>query len=449
MTIRDTDDWIPPTAQDLRFIERDGRWLCLNPAVPGWVITTEAGALLLQLADGRRSVQNIGDLLRSNGIEVDQTDVAAFFADAKGGKLYDTNRGVVDPLELWRERRLTAMHLHLTDRCNLECTYCLRDSSPRVPIRHPPERFVELFDYVKPFVSHQLDLTFTGGEPLMYPGFAHVVEAASDHGFRNLLYTNGILVNEARAQFIARHFAHIQVSLDGADAQAHAQTRGNNADRVLRGIRLLAEAGAPVTVQVTVSTSNRDSASRVRSVLPEGVQVRYTPVMPHGRGAYVQELFLTNDEFVTFSRSIADKGAGAVEYQPGMPTRSCYAGLSNLSISDSGDAYPCHLFHRPEFRFGNVFHDRFEDIFFGEPIRSYVAGMDVTRNNPVCAGCEVRYLCGGGCKANTLAVTGDWHGVDMWCGYLKTTIFESLFRSTDAADTPVELDRRNAVVSSL
>ena len=446
MTITDTADWIPPVVHDLRFIERNGRWLCLNPVVPGWVITTEAGALLLQLVDGRRSVQDIGDLLRSSGLDVDQTHVAAFFSDAKDGRIYDINRDVADPLELWRERRLTAMHLHLTDRCNLECTYCLRESSPRVPIRHQPERFVELFDYVKPFVSDQLNLTFTGGEPLMYPGFTHVVEAASDHGFRNLLYTNGVLVTEVLAQFIARHFARVQVSLDGANADAHAQTRGNNADRVLRGIHFLAQAGAAVTVQVTISTANRDSASRVRSVLPESVQVRYTPVMPHGRGVYVQELFLTNDEFVAFSRLTDDKGASAVVYQPGMKTRSCHAGLSNLSISDSGDTYPCHLFHRPEFRFGNVFHDRFEDIFFGEPIRSYVAGMDVTRNNPVCAGCEVRYLCGGGCKANTLAISGDWHGVDMWCSYLKTTIFESLFRGTDVADPPVELDRKSTVV---
>jgi radical SAM protein with 4Fe4S-binding SPASM domain len=445
----DASDWIPPAIDDLCVIERNGHWLCLNPAVPGWVITSEAGALVLQLGDGRRSVQEIGDLLRSNGLDVDQTHVATLFAEARDGRLFDASREVTDPLELWNQRRLTAMHLHLTDRCNLECTYCLRESSPRIPIRHGPERFVDLFDYIAPFVGDRLELTFTGGEPLMYPGFTQVVEAASDHRFRNQLLTNGILITEARAEFIARHFAGVQVSLDGADAEAHAETRGNNADRVLRGIHRLVKAGAAVTVQVTVSTTNRASASRIRSVLPEGVQVRYTPVMPHGRGVDVKESFLTNDDFVAFARSINDSDMGAVAYVPGMQARSCHAGLSNLSISDCGDAYPCHLFHRPEFRFGNVFHDRFEDIFFGKAIRAYVAGMDVTRNNPVCAGCEVRYLCGGGCKANTLAVSGDWHGVDMWCGYLKTTILDNLFGGVDKAGGLVELTRKSNVVSSL
>ena len=84
MSLAETSEWVPPAIPDLRLVERNGQWLCLNPSVPGWVITTRAGTLLLQLADGRRSVQEIGDLLRAGGLDVEQRDVAAFFSDGIG-----------------------------------------------------------------------------------------------------------------------------------------------------------------------------------------------------------------------------------------------------------------------------------------------------------------------------------------------------------------------------
>jgi radical SAM protein with 4Fe4S-binding SPASM domain len=297
-----------------------------------------------------------------------------------------------------------------------------------------------MFSYIEPFAAERLEITFTGGEPLMYPGFTEVVEASSDRGFHNILFTNGILVTEERAKFISSHFEVVQVSLDGADRDAHAQTRGDNARQVLRGIHRLSAAGAEVTVQITISTHNLESAKRIRDILPEGVGVRFTPVMPHGRGTEVSELFLSERQFLDFSQSFSNPQS-RTQYQTGAQIRSCHAGLSNLSIADNGDVYPCHLFHKPDFLFGNIFHDRFKDIFFGDSIRRYVASMDVESNNSVCAECEVRYLCGGGCKANAMAATGDYHGVDMWCNYLKATIFDNLVGIQDETPTSVPLTR--------
>jgi hypothetical protein len=107
LTTPDGADWIP-LVDELRMIERNGQWLCLNPVVPGWIVTTEAGALLLQLADGRRSVRTIGDLIRGSGVDVDQAHVAEFFADARAARLFDDDRET-DPLDFWRERRLAAL----------------------------------------------------------------------------------------------------------------------------------------------------------------------------------------------------------------------------------------------------------------------------------------------------------------------------------------------------
>lgn len=420
-------DWVPSAIPELHVEEREGQWLCLNPAVPGWIFTTEMGALLLQLVDGERSVGDIVRLLVDGGVGVSEALVTQFFVEAEQGLLFGTGRPLRDPLDFWNERRLTAMHLHLTDRCNLECTYCLRHSSPRIAIRHRPEQFIGMLEYIAPLTARRFEVTFTGGEPLMYPGFTEVVEASTRLGYRNLLLSNGIAVTPARAEFIAKHFAQAQISLDGADAEEHAVNRGNNFDKVVRGIRLLAEAGANVVVQVTMSRQNLEGSARVREVLPPTVRTRFTPAMPHGRGAEHPELFIDNDQFVAFRRKLDPTNSAPADYRPGEVVRSCHAGLSNLSISDNGDIYPCHLMHSEEFHFGNIFHDALEDIFFGPRIHAFVGEMDVTRNNPICSTCSVRYLCGGGCKANTLAATGDWHDVDLWCTYQKQSIFDDLF----------------------
>jgi len=423
-------NWVPAPIPELHTAQRGEHWLCLNPGVPSWIITTRAGVLLLKLCDGVRTVRDLATMLQAADVPVDPEAVESFFREAAAAGMFRPARQD-NPLHLWDTRRLSAIHLHLTDRCNLQCTYCLRDSSPLVPLRHRPEKFIGMLEYIKPFTAEVLRITFAGGEPLMYPGFSTVVEASTGLGYRNDLLTNGMLVNEARADFIAHHFTKVRISLDGPSALTHAQGRGDNFDKVVRGVRLLADRMDDVTVQVTVGSWNVDVAQDVRSVVPDNVKVAYTPVLPFGRGKQQAKVFISNEQFLSLSRRVSAASSEPVEsmFRPGERNRSCHAGLANLSIADTGDVYPCHLFHEEQFHFGNIFHDSFEDIFFGPRIRNYVLSMDVEHNNSICSACEVRFLCGGGCKANPLHGTGDHHGVDLYCGFIKASIEDNLFAS--------------------
>jgi radical SAM protein with 4Fe4S-binding SPASM domain len=101
------------------------------------------------------------------------------------------------------------------------------------------------------------------------------------------------------------------------------------------------------------------------------------------------------------------------------------------------------------FQLGNVFHDAFEDIFFGEKLREYVRSMDIAHNNSICSGCEMRYLCGGGCKANTLHATGDFRGVDLYCSFIKRSIVESLFDAVEDPESDGAPGPGSEVVTSL
>ena len=428
-----TSSWVPPAIEELCVYSRGQRWLCLNPSVPSWIVTTHAGVLLLELVDGERTVDEIVELLYHGEVPCDPVHVFAFFDEARERKLFDAP--AQNPESIWQERKLEAMHLHLTDLCNLECSYCLRESSPRLRIEHRPSRFVDMLGFIKQFSAEGLRVTFAGGEPLAYPGFDEVVEASTQLGYANELLTNGTLIDRRRAGFLGKHFRRVRISLDGATARTHAATRGDNFKRVLDGIERMAETGVHLTVQMTVTRSNLHETRELHEVLPDGVRLAFTPLLPFGRACSSSSEFISDAEFLEVSRyaSTLERERPEAMYTTGRGSRSCHAGLTNLSIADTGDAYPCHLFHEDSFHLGNIFHDAFEDIFYGQKIRAYVESMDVDSNNSICASCEMRYLCSGGCKANTLHATGDHRGVDLYCSFIKNSILENLFESVEAS----------------
>ena len=167
-----------------------------------------------------------------------------------------------------------------------------------------------MMEYIKSFSVPCLRITYSGGEPLTYPGFQQVVEAATAHGYENQLLTNGILITESRAEFIGKHFTKVRISLDGPDRKSHAATRGDNFNQVLRGIRLMAMQETELTVQITLTKSNQKAAAaKLKELLPEGVRIAYTPMLPFGRAVDKQAEFITDDDFLDVSRtSVRNRG---------------------------------------------------------------------------------------------------------------------------------------------
>jgi radical SAM protein with 4Fe4S-binding SPASM domain len=415
-------DWVPPVLPELKVIEREGRWLCINPRVPAWIVTKRPGALLLQMIDGASTVGDYQRLLAAHGIP--SSGIPDFFQSAAAAKLFETPG--MAAAGSWKGREIKAIYLHLTNRCNLQCSYCYRESSPHLPILHDSRRFSAMLEYLKPYASPRMEITFSGGEPLMHPGFREVVETSTRLGYGNSLLTNATRITESLADFIHDHFLRVKISLDGPNEEIHSQTRGKgNFARVVKGIEKLAVRGTRLVVQVTLSKSAIPHVDKIREVLPDSPNLRviYTPLFPMGRGTAMADDAPGNGDFYEFSTG-HEWGS---RYLPGRPIRGCHAGAASLSIADNGDVYPCHLFHFDGFRLGNVFHDPFEQIFFGDRARSYVEQMDVEHNNPTCRECEVRLLCGGGCHGNTLYSIGDFRGPDSCCEFLKRTILDGLF----------------------
>ena len=150
--------------------------------------------------------------------------------------------------------------------CNIECTHCFISCSPRnhshemmsladVELRLEEARALGVREYY-----------FTGGEPFMNRDMLPILAATLRQGPATVL-TNGMLLRpevcrRLRELFDASEYSlDLRVSLDGFDRESHDAIRGQGVwDRVMIGLRNLAEVGLNPVITVTTAAEGVASA---------------------------------------------------------------------------------------------------------------------------------------------------------------------------------------------
>lgn len=142
--------------------------------------------------------------------------------------------------------------------CNLRCTYCVAESSPRTPRRglslETVQRLVD--EAVELGFRH---LFFTGGEPFILDEIYDMLAYASARAETTVL-TNGILLRGRRLERLASMASDnlvVQVSLDGARPEHHDAYRGSGTwVTTVEGIERLLERGLRVRLSTTETPAN-------------------------------------------------------------------------------------------------------------------------------------------------------------------------------------------------
>ncbi|HUP62079.1 MAG TPA: radical SAM protein [Thermoanaerobaculia bacterium] len=150
--------------------------------------------------------------------------------------------------------------------CNIECTHCFISCSPKnhshemMSLAEIEERLAEAR------VLGVREYYFTGGEPFMNRDMLAILEATLRQGPATVL-TNGMLLRadvcrRLRELFDASEYSlDIRVSLDGFDRESHDAIRGKGVwDRVMIGLRNLADVGLNPVITVTTAAEGVESA---------------------------------------------------------------------------------------------------------------------------------------------------------------------------------------------
>jgi uncharacterized protein len=346
-------------------------------------------------------------------------------------------------------------------QCNLACAYCFyRDKTQLYP---ETRRFVMdegvLESFIRQYVEAQdvpvVSFTWQGGEPTLLglDYFRRVVALqrryASGKRIENALQTNGILLDDAWAEFLAAERFLVGVSIDGPDA-LHDRLRVDHGGRATRArveaaIALLQKHRAEVNTLTCVQRENgahplevyrflRDLGVRHMQFIPvveraadgaPGVehQVRGAPtrvaswsVGPEQYGRFLCAVF---DEWVRrdVGRVFVQSFEVALGAWMGQESSLCLfrptCGLA-LAVEHNGDLYACDHFVDRAHLLGNLTRTPLRTLVESQAQGAFGRGKLVLPQR--CHTCEVRFACHGGCpKDRFVAVAGDQTLASYFC----------------------------------
>lgn len=314
--------------------------------------------------------------------------------------------------------------LHVAHTCNLGCGYCYAEQGlykgrAELMTEARAREYVDwLFDQADP-AAQKISLTFFGGEPLLN---LPVVMSAAEHALERSramgkpirfgMTTNGTLVTEEVAEFLARIGCTVTVSLDGIGAKNDRlrpfhSGRGSY-DVIMERIQPLLRRRMAVA-RVTVTRQNLDVTETVERLLDAGFdEVGCSPVDAKNplfdlSGADYDVLL---QHFQHLSRRYVEEAVQGRRFgfsnianilkavhQGHNKDYPCGAGVQMVAGAPNGEMSLCHRFvGEKDYVLGRV-----QDGGLDAQKRSTMLHVIHLDQRTDCSSCWARYICSGGC----------------------------------------------------
>lgn len=337
-------------------------------------------------------------------------------------------------------RRLTVA---VTGRCNLRCAYCYYANEMVALNDLPTEQWLAFFEELGRLSV--MTVALTGGEAFTRRDLFTLIDSIVANRMRYSILTNGTLITEKTLEQFAigdrrSRLDSIQVSIDGSCAEIHDRSRPKSFERALRGLRLLTEAGYPVTVRVTINRHNLYDLENIARLLLDDVELpsfSTNDAVPVGTGCTnEQEITLTRPEqaeAMAIMAGLMQRYPGRLVAQAGSLARlrmfaemdharatgektdrwqmgrlsACGCTFASLDILHDGSIVPCNML--PDLTLGNITSDSIEEIW---RTHATLQTMRTRRNIPMqdvpgCTNCEWAPYCNGSCPGLPHQMTGD------------------------------------------
>jgi radical SAM protein with 4Fe4S-binding SPASM domain len=176
--------------------------------------------------------------------------------------------------------------IELTRRCPLKCVHCYNNLPPENSQARSQELSFKEHCRILDEITEAgcLWLLFTGGEILLRKDFLDIYAYAKRKGFLITLFTNGILLTEEIADFLAGAPPFtIEITLYGRSSETYeriTQVPGSF-ERCMRGIRLLTERGLPLKLKTMALTLNLHEIGDMKKFAEEdlGISFKVDPMV--------------------------------------------------------------------------------------------------------------------------------------------------------------------------
>lgn len=344
---------------NLQRFKQGDKIILINPEVPSWIVTNELGEIILKLFDGLNSIDDVREIVIDELGDIDNLDI--FLDNVIKTRLFEIPKKEVRYLY-----KLNIVHLSLTDKCNLKCKYCYAEE--RKECGH---NLLNLEEYKKIIddiikINPKCAFVLTGGEPLLNKNWLNIAKYIKGYGCESWLLSNGTFFDESNIKDIKRFFDKVQISIDGSSAKTHALTRGKSYTKVENAINLMEKYKINYRLAMVVCKTNIDDVEAMAQKY--GSRLTYQPLFPVSEVASGEDLSITGLEYYKALKSA--QGVNPLSAYKDMLENSqlskcykCAMGDGEISISATGDVYPCQLLHDSKFLAGNTHSQSIIEIY--------------------------------------------------------------------------------------
>ena len=368
-------------------------------------------------------------------MECCQRPVATAFADVAHEKdemnlFENTDRKSEEGLSVDRE---FYFQWHITQACNRRCAHCYHaDYSANQDLG--PEQLLTVADKIALALTcweKEGAVSITGGEPFIRSAdvFAAVDRLTRCEAVKRIdILTNGSLLDDDNCRRIGERpvIRRVQLSLEGATESNNDRIRGPGAFRqTLDAIRRLKRHRVTVSTMMTVSRSNLDQIESVLALLSnEGVDYFvFDRFIPEGQGEVLREHVLSKEEARDLYRAVYRWSKETSQprvlvfrplfclfdsHDPNVGAM-CSAGANALTVLHDGTLLPCRRLPLP---LGNILADNLNDVWYASPVLWKLRNPSLMGGK--CGACDCLPICRG-CRAMSMATSGDWLAEDPQC----------------------------------
>ncbi|MEQ9917486.1 anaerobic sulfatase maturase [Pectobacterium aroidearum] len=345
-------------------------------------------------------------------------------------------------------------------QCNLACDYCFYlekeqgTLKPAKSSRHMDDTILRQYvrQYIESNPADEVEFTWQGGEPTMAGldfyrrALSYQRQYANGKTIRNSMQTNGVLLDEAWAAFLAENQFLVGVSIDGPkwlhDRYRVTHSGKSVFDRVIEAVTLLKQYRVEFNLLTVVNNETAQAPLEIYRFLTQDLGAQHVQFIPaveqrevnHAFGELIHPQTLSNTQVTPWSVSGEAYGqfmntifdywvrhdVGRVFVQLFDNALAAWAGDkpslcvmqatcgTGLVVEMNGDIYSCDHFVYPEHRLGNLATDRLDKLVNSKRQRQF--GMQKANLSPMCLRCEYRFACHGGCPKHRIhRVDKHWH----------------------------------------
>jgi len=326
--------------------------------------------------------------------------------------------------------------------CNLRCEYCYYlEKEELYPDKQSRSAFVMTDKVLKSFIRQYIqcqppgmeEVTFIwqGGEPtLLGVDFFQKVRTYQRLFRRpgmkisNSLQTNGTLMTDELAGFLADEDFLVGISIDGPE-KLHNRYRKDREGKgtfsqVMKGLELLKKHNIDFNTLTVVQEDNGQHPSEVYQFLKEigSTYYQFIPIVePVGRENTVSSRSVSAQVWGEFLIGIFDKwivediGKIFISHfdmmlalHAGYPSTFCVHSRTcgkALAMEHNGDLYSCDHFVYPQYKLGNILHTGMVTSY--ESLQQEKFGQSKFDSLPLeCLECKFLGFCYGGCPKNRI-----------------------------------------------